>query len=66
MVSRSACPGRLGRVVPLGEGMIDWPAVLGAAMKSDLADHGFIIEIETEEPLEGLRRSIHYLKTLQV
>ena len=59
-------PGRLGGIVPLGEGMIDWAAAVNAAMKSDIADHGFIIEIETEEPLEGLRRSIDYLKTLEV
>ncbi len=59
-------PGRLGGVVPLGEGMIDWPALLKAALMSDIADHGFIIEIETEEPLEGLRRSINFLKTVEV
>lgn len=59
-------PGRLGGIVPLGEGMIDWSAALKAAMMSDIADHGFIIEIETDEPLEGLRRSIDYLKTVEV
>ena len=57
-------PGRLGAIVPLGEGMIDWATVLQAAMQSDIADHGYIIEIETEEPLEGLRRSIAYLNAL--
>ncbi len=46
--------------------MIDWSALLKAAMKSDIADHGFIVEIETDEPLEGLRRSINYLKTVEV
>jgi sugar phosphate isomerase/epimerase len=59
-------PGRLGTVVPIGEGMIDWPAVLRAALKSDIADHGFIIEIETQEPLEGLRRSIDFLKEVEI
>lgn len=59
-------PGRLGGIVPLGEGMVDWTACIKAALKSDLAKHGFIVEIETEEPLEGLRRSINYIKTLQV
>lgn len=59
-------PGRLGGIVPLGEGMIDWSATLRAAMKSDITDYGYVIEIETEEPLEGLRRSIDYLKTLQL
>jgi sugar phosphate isomerase/epimerase len=59
-------PGRLGDIVPCGEGMIDWPALFKAALKSDIADHGFIVEIETEEPLEGLRRSINFLKTVEI
>lgn len=59
-------PGRLGHIVPLGEGMIDWSTVLKAAMKSDIADHGFIVEIETADAFEGLRRSIDYLKTVSV
>lgn len=59
-------PGRIGGIVPLGEGMVDWAACVNAALKSPMAEHGFIVEIETEEPLEGLRRSINYLKTLQV
>jgi sugar phosphate isomerase/epimerase len=58
-------PGRLGRVVPCGEGMIDWPVLLRAALKSDIADHGFIVEIETDEPLDGLRRSIEFLRTVK-
>ena len=41
-------PGRLGGIVPLGEGMIDWSEALKAAMMSPMADHGYIIEIETE------------------
>ena len=57
--------GRLGGIVPLGEGMVDWAACINAAKKSPLAEHGFIVEIETEEPLEGLRRSIEYLKAVQ-
>ncbi|NIM51476.1 MAG: TIM barrel protein [Gemmatimonadales bacterium] len=59
-------PGRLGGIVPCGEGMIDWPALLQAALQSDIADHGFIVEIETEEPLEGLRRSIEFLRTVTI
>jgi len=59
-------PGRLGGIVPCGEGMIDWPMVLRAALKSDIADHGFIVEIETEEPLEGLRRSIEFLRSVEI
>lgn len=59
-------PGRLGASVPIGEGMIDWAALLKAAMKSDVADYGFIIEMETKNPIEDLRKSIAYLKTVPV
>jgi sugar phosphate isomerase/epimerase len=59
-------PGRLGGIVPCGEGMIDWPAVLRAALQSDIAEHGLIVEIETEEPLEGLRRSIGFLRSVTI
>jgi sugar phosphate isomerase/epimerase len=59
-------PGRLGGIVPCGEGMIDWPAVFHAAMKSDIAEYGFIVEIETEEPLEGMRKSIKFLRTVEI
>jgi len=59
-------PGRLGGIVPCGQGMIDWPVLLKAALKSDIADHGFIVEIETEEPLEGLRRSVEFLKAVKI
>ena len=59
-------PGRIGTIVPIGEGMIDWAAHLKAAMKSKIAEHGFIVEIETETPLDGLERSISYLKKLKI
>ncbi|UCG89093.1 MAG: TIM barrel protein [Gemmatimonadota bacterium] len=59
-------PGRLGGIVPCGEGMIDWPVLLKAALQSDIADYGFIVEIETEEPLEGMRRSIEFLRTVEI
>jgi sugar phosphate isomerase/epimerase len=64
--AQAAEPGRLGRIVPCGQGMIDWPALLRAGMRSDIADHGFIVEIETDEPLEGLRQSIEFLRTVRV
>ena len=58
--------GTYGSVVPCGEGIIDWPALLTAALKSPIGDHGWIVEIETAEPFEGLRRSIDFLKTVEV
>lgn len=59
-------PGRLGAVVAVGDGMVDWSALLRASLKSDMADHGFIIEMETSEPLEDLRKSIAHLKSVSV
>jgi sugar phosphate isomerase/epimerase len=53
-------------IVPIGDGIIDWPRLLTTARKSDIADFGLIVEIETEEPLEGLVRSYAYLSELEV
>ena len=58
--------GQMGSIVPCGDGMIDWPALFGAALKSPITDHGLIVEIETEEPFEGLRKSIDFLKTVEI
>ena len=61
--------GRTGKIVPIGEGIVDWVALLKTAQKSKIADHGFIIEIESlppDSPFEGLRRSINYLKKLEI
>jgi len=58
--------GQMGSVVPCGEGIIDWPELLKVALKSPITDHGFIVEIETEEPFEGLRKSINFLKTVEI
>jgi sugar phosphate isomerase/epimerase len=56
----------MGSIVPCGEGIIDWPVLLKAALKSPITDHGFIVEIETEEPFEGLRKSIDFLRTVKI
>ncbi|MBW7989057.1 MAG: sugar phosphate isomerase/epimerase [Planctomycetes bacterium] len=67
--AKSPNPDRTGKIVPIGEGIVDWVALLKAANKSNIADHGFIIEIESrppDSPFEGLRRSINYLRTLKI
>ena len=58
--------GQMGSIVPCGEGIIDWPALLKTAQKSPISDHGYIVEIETEEPFEGLRQSIAFLRTVEL
>jgi sugar phosphate isomerase/epimerase len=55
------------KIVAIGDGAIDWQKSLTAALKSPISDHGMIIEIESEppdDPFEGLKRSIAYLRDL--
>jgi sugar phosphate isomerase/epimerase len=59
-------PGTMGSAVPPGEGEIDWPALLEAAAKSPMSEYGYVVELETEEPLDGLTRAISYLRTVEV
>lgn len=54
------------RIVPIGDGIIDWKRLVEVARKSDIAEHGYIVEIETDEPFEGLVRSYDYLSKLEV
>lgn len=67
--AQSPSPDSKGKIVPVGEGIVDWVTLLKTAQKSKIADHGFIVEIESlppDSPFEGLRRSINYLKTLKI
>lgn len=54
------------KVVPIGDGIIDWPRLIKTAQQSDIAPWGYIVEIETEEPFEGLVRSHAFLNKLTV
>lgn len=67
--AKSSRSSGTGKIVPVGEGIVDWVALLKTAQMSNIADHGFIVEIESrppDSPFEGLRRSIDYLNTLEV
>ncbi|MBI2513234.1 MAG: sugar phosphate isomerase/epimerase [Opitutae bacterium] len=48
--------------VPVGEGVIDWPAVLAAAQKVGVVH--CLIEDETTEPLKSIPASLAYLRNL--
>lgn len=50
--------------VPVGEGMIDMPAILRAA-EAQGAEYYFI-EYEHTNPLEAIRSSLNYLRTVEV
>src|SRR5690606_17410064 len=51
---------------PLGSGSVDWPALFEAARKSDIADYGYIVEVETGDPFVGLAESYAYLDQLNL
>ncbi|MEX2402186.1 MAG: sugar phosphate isomerase/epimerase [Rhodothermales bacterium] len=53
-------------IAPLGDGIIDWKRLVRTAMKSNIPDHGWIVEIETDAPFEGLVRSYDYFSKLEV
>lgn len=57
---------RLGSIVPVGEGMIDWSAAIEAATRSDIADHGFVVEMESEQAWEDLETSIENLRSMEI
>lgn len=50
--------------VPVGHGVIDWPAVLAIARKVGVVH--FLIEDETTEPLESIPASLAYLRNLDL
>lgn len=50
--------------VPVGSGDIDWPALFEAARKSDIADYGYIVEVGSEDPFQGVTESYAYLSRL--
>lgn len=53
-------------IVPIGDGVIDWERLIATARRGGIADYGLIVEIETEEPFEGLVRSYDYLSEIEV
>lgn len=63
---KSTREGRLGGPVPCGAGMIDWSDLLKLAIKDGVAEHGFIVEIETGEQFDGLSKSIAYLQSVEL
>lgn len=54
------------RGVPVGSGIIDWPALFKAARMSDIDELGYIVEVGTEEPYEGVTKSFDYLRELKL
>lgn len=54
-----------GDMVAVGEGAIDYPAILAAAARQGLA-HVFVEHDEPRDPLASARASYHHLATLEI
>lgn len=52
--------------VPVGSGVIEWPALFRAARKSDIAEYGYIVEVGSEDPFYGVTESCAYLSELSL
>lgn len=57
---------RPGRIVPVGEGMIDGSIVMEAALMSDIAEHGFNVEMESEQLWEDVETSLENLRSMEL
>ncbi len=57
------------KIVPLGQGVVDWRKLLVTAWQSGIADYGMILELESrppDDPLEALAISYTYLNDLKI
>jgi sugar phosphate isomerase/epimerase len=57
------------KIVPLGQGMVDWKKLLVTAWQSGLADYGLILELESvppDDPVQDLATSFTYLNNLEI
>jgi sugar phosphate isomerase/epimerase len=57
------------KIVPLGQGVVDWKKLLITAWQSGIADYGLILELESQppdDPLDALAISYTYLNDLKI
>ncbi len=57
------------KIVPLGQGVVDWKKLLITAWQSGIADYGLILELESvppDDPIEALAISYTYLNDLKI
>jgi sugar phosphate isomerase/epimerase len=57
------------KIVPLGQGIVDWKKLLVTAWQSGLADYGLILELESvppDDPIQDLSTSFTYLNNLEI
>ncbi len=57
------------KIVPIGQGVVDWKKLLTTARKGGISDYGMIVEMETnppDDPFEALALSYTYLNNLEI
>jgi len=57
------------KIVPLGQGVVNWKKLLKTARKSGISDYGLILELESrppDNPIEALAISYTYLNNLKI
>jgi len=57
------------KIVPLGQGIVDWKKLLITAWQSGISDYGLILELESvppDDPVEDLSTSLTYLNNLKI
>lgn len=55
------------KIVPLGQGIVDWKKLLVTAWQIGISDYGMILELESmppDDPVQDLATSYSYLETL--
>jgi sugar phosphate isomerase/epimerase len=57
------------KIVPLGQGIVNWKKLIKTARQSGIADYGLILELESrppDDPVKGLAVSYTYLNNLKI
>jgi sugar phosphate isomerase/epimerase len=57
------------KIVPLGQGIIDWKKLLVTAWQTGISEYGMILELESrppDDPVQDLATSYSYLETLKL
>ena len=57
------------KIVPIGQGVVDWKKLLATVKESGISEYGMIVEMETrppDDPFEALASSYTYLNSLEI
>jgi sugar phosphate isomerase/epimerase len=53
-------------VTAIGYGVINWKSILAASVNAGLSDHGFVVELDSANPFEDLKKSYNYLRNIEI